>query len=63
MLGKKYKLGSDPNPVNVMVKLYGNSWGYEISKFWIGTDEEFNEFITKLDVWEKAQIDYYDFYE
>jgi hypothetical protein len=62
-LGKKYTLGKDTIPVNIMVKLYGNSWGYEVSKCWIASDEDFNEFNTQLENWEKALIEYYDFYE
>ena len=52
---------SAEKPVNIIVEMNGESKGYRISKCWIVTDEEFAEFETKLENWNSALRDYYEY--
>lgn len=62
-LGGQYLLGTQKTPINVLVKLRGNSDGYYINECKIATEKEFSEFNKKLIKWRDILSDYYDFYQ
>jgi len=62
-LGGEYYIGNDDQPVRILVDLSGSSSGYTISKSWVASREEYSKFNQKREEWEKALIEYFDFYE
>jgi hypothetical protein len=62
MVGSKYT-DNNGKIVNVLIYLYGQSYGYTIQNCWIASDEEYADFESRLKIWKKAIHDYYDVYE
>ncbi|MFH1700470.1 MAG: hypothetical protein ABIE07_07765 [Candidatus Zixiibacteriota bacterium] len=63
MLGGKYRLGEDNNTVNVLVKLSGTKECYKVDKCYIASDEEYNEYLGQLKLWQNTLKNYFDYYE
>ncbi|MHA2366638.1 MAG: hypothetical protein ACXAC7_21980 [Candidatus Hodarchaeales archaeon] len=61
-LGGQYYLGSDNNPIKVLINLRGSKSGYIVDKCWIANDEEYENFENMLAEWRYALIDFYDVY-
>jgi len=62
-LGGTYYLGSKSNKVHILIDLVGKPSGYLISKARIVSQEEYQEFKTKLKEWNTFLENYFDFYE
>jgi len=62
-LGSRYRLGADGQISNIMIELSGSADGYIVRKAYVGTDVEYDAFLTDLNKWKQALKDYYDFYE
>ncbi|MGA9116117.1 MAG: hypothetical protein WB626_05025 [Bacteroidota bacterium] len=61
-LGGQYLLGGDPQPVNILIELRGQSDGYLIWECKVASDEEFNDFSARFSKWREVLRDYYDWY-
>ncbi|MDD5408385.1 MAG: hypothetical protein PHW06_06320, partial [Candidatus Cloacimonas acidaminovorans] len=59
----KYYLGNDQNPVNIVVKLKGTPSFYVVSKCNIVTDEEYNSYYQKYNLWINKLTEFFDFFE
>jgi hypothetical protein len=61
-LGGQYLIGPEKKPVNVIIKLSGESNGYYIDSANVVSDKDYALFQQKLSNWERAIKDYRDFY-
>ena len=62
-IGGKYYIGNDQKPSNILIKMTGEEEGYKIDKCWTASNEEYQEFQSRLFSWQKALKDYYDLRE
>lgn len=63
VLGGRYTLGDDKEPVNVMITLKSNEMGYLVTKCQVVTDVAYDAYLSRLGRWKEILSDYYDFYE
>ncbi len=61
-LGQEYEISSNKT-IKILIKLKGDKRGYEVTKCWIATNEEFSEFENRLNKWRESLIEYYDVYK
>jgi hypothetical protein len=62
-LGGKYRFGTNKTPINILVNLKGEEYGYVVDRCLVVSDSEYAEFQQKLTDWQKVLQDYYDIYE
>jgi len=63
VLGGKYTLGENSQPVNVLITLKANSTGYIITLCRLVSDEVYKQYENRLEKWKQTLKDYYDFYD
>ncbi|MFI5252209.1 MAG: hypothetical protein ACHQQQ_07235 [Bacteroidota bacterium] len=61
-MGGEYLLGPNNKPVNIIIKLVGQSEAYHVESCYIANDSEYARFQDRLTKWQAALADYYDFY-
>jgi len=62
-LGSKYLIGKERKPVNVVIKLQGESAGYTVNEYKIVSDAEFEKFNGEMEKWKNVLTDFYDMYK
>jgi hypothetical protein len=62
-LGGRYRFEDNGEPINVLITLYSDQYGYWVNQCSIVSDEEYGRFEEKLKQWRNVLSDYYDFYE
>lgn len=62
-LGGQYTLGRDNEKINILINLQSEFAGYVIMNCKVVSDEEYNQFMDKLNRWKQVLNDYYDFFE
>ncbi len=63
MLGGIYYIGDSNKKHKILIKLKGESSGYEIEKCWVASDEEYQDYLEKLSRWKEFLEDYYNVYK
>ncbi len=63
VLGGEYYIGDSNIKQKVLIKLKGESSGYEIEKCWIASDEEYQDYQEKITRWKDFLEDYYNVYK
>jgi len=62
-LGGRYRIGPEGQPVNILVTLSGEYYGYLVKKCQIVDDSEYTIFKRKLSDWQMSLQQYYDIFE
>ncbi len=62
-LGGQYLLGTQKNPISILISLIGKKDGYYIHECKIATDNEYAEYNKKLVNWRQALSNYYDVFK
>lgn len=62
-IGGQYLLGAQKTPINILIKLIGQNFGYYIEECKIVSDKEFEQYNNKLKKWQEALASYYDMFK
>ena len=63
VLGGRYTLGKQKEPVNVLISLKSDMFGYMVDKCNVVSDSAYQEYLTSLALWRETLREYYDFFE
>jgi hypothetical protein len=62
-LGGRYYLGSDKEPVFVLIRLTGEKTGYVVNQCWVANDHDMWAFAGEFERWKEALRNYYNVYQ
>ena len=63
LLGGRYRLSPSNKVVTILVRLRGNSNGYNVERSWIASEDEYSDFQRRMGEWKAALRNYYDVFE